>query len=211
MKRVILGTLAVLSGFCIMTSKMLVQAASEDHNMVQSDLSMVFQSGVTTIDFASSLNFNMAKIDTTAKKSYAKAQRMATGISTPNYVQVSNFSGTENGWMLEAKQSRQFESQNSHKILTGAYVSFSQGDLASISTDKKPGFYKKDFDLSVGANKVVVAANGDEGFGTWVYRFGNEDTKGSSIALNIPRETSKMADVYHSEIMWSLNSVPANE
>lgn len=211
MNKLVLSTFITLLGLYMTASETTIQAAKTDRGSAQSDLSMDFQSGATTVDFASSLSFNTTKIDSNDKKSYARAQDMTTGVSTPNYVQVSNFSGTENGWVLEAKQSRQFESEDTHKSLTGAYLSFSNGELVSISADKKPGFYKKNFELSVGANKVVVAAKGDEGYGTWVYRFGNEATKGNSIALNIPREATKMTDVYRSEITWSLNDVPSNE
>ncbi|MDK1725969.1 WxL domain-containing protein [Dellaglioa algida] len=211
MKRKILSLFILLSGICTIISETPVKAANVRNNSVKSDLSMVFQPGTTTVDFASSLNFNTSKISPAIKKSYAKAQGMTVGNSAPNYVQVSNFSGMESGWVLEAKQTQQFVSEDTNKSLTGAYINFSNGELVSISSDKKPSYYKKDFNLSVGANKVVVEAAGDEGFGTWVYRFGNEETKETSIALNIPRDTTKMADIYHSEIMWSLNNVPAND
>ncbi|MHC9531930.1 WxL domain-containing protein [Dellaglioa sp. BT-FLS60] len=204
----LLISITALLGLLIMgTSK----PASAKEISQHSKASMVYQSGDTTIDYASSLDFGTNQINTKDNVYYAKAQEMKNRASRPNYIQVSNLTGKLGGWTLNVKQSQQFKSNKTNKELTGAVLHYGHAELASVSSDKKPSYYQKDFDLSVGADKTVVSATGDQGYGTWIYRFGNMETKDKSVSLAIPKATTKMAEVYQTEVTWSLNNAPTNK
>lgn len=55
----------------------------------------------------------------------------------PNYVQVTDNRGTEAGWSLKVKQEGQFKS-TSGKELTGAAITFKNGNVVTASDSGKP-------------------------------------------------------------------------
>ncbi|YAR64363.1 WxL domain-containing protein [Bacillus cytotoxicus] len=56
---------------------------------------------------------------------------------------------------------------------------------------------------------VLVGKSGTEE-STYVYRFGDEETKESSIQLEVPGETPKYATTYKTSLTWLLSDVPVN-
>jgi hypothetical protein len=177
--------------------------------------------GPLSLDYASVLDFGEQLISVKDETYFAKPQllRDAEGKideanPVPNYVQVTDKRGGEKGWSLSVKQNGQFKSVSAGKELTGAEITFKHGEAKSIATSKAPSIVKDSFSLSPDGNgeaqNVVSAAEG-EGFGTWVYRFGNESTMNKSIELSVPGSTAKEADTYKTTLTWTLTDTPANQ
>lgn len=57
---------------------------------------------------------------------------------------------------------------------------------------------------------MLVRAEGIEGMGTWIYRFGDENTADKSGALEVPKDATPDADSYSTTLLWKLSSVPGN-
>ncbi len=102
----------------------------------------------------------------------------------------------------------------SNRELVGAMISFTNGQLDTISTSATPSFTKPSFDLTVAGTGVaenIVSAKDGEGAGTFVYRFGTDATKANSVSLSVPGTTTKLAETYATTLTWTLTDVPANE
>lgn len=173
--------------------------------------------GPLSLDFASSLNFGKQKITSTDKTYFAASQKVkeADGTVTekPNYVQLTDNRGTLAGWSLSVKQDGQFKT-DSGKALTGAKITFMNGQKESISESTAPATVKNEFDLTsdgTGAQSNVFAAQNDQGAGTWIYRFGDESNHATSIKLDVPGKTTKVKDSpYKTKIVWTLSDMPSN-
>lgn len=170
--------------------------------------------GPLSLDYASALYFGENKISSKDEVYSAVAQKLKDGSDRPNYVQVTDNRGIEAGWSLQVKQDGQFMSSESNRELVGAMISFSNGQLDTISTSATPSFTKPSFDLTVAGTGVaenIVSAKDGEGAGTFVYRFGTDATKADSISLSVPGTTTKLAETYATTLTWTLTDVPANE
>lgn len=169
--------------------------------------------GPLSLDYASAFYFGENKITSKDEVYYAVAQKLKDGSDRPNYVQVTDNRGTEAGWSLQVKQDGQFMSE-SNRELVGAMISFTNGQLDTISTSATPSFTKPSFDLTVAGTGVaenIVSAKDGEGAGTFVYRFGTDATKANSVSLSVPGTTTKLAETYATTLTWTLTDVPANE
>ena len=62
--------------------------------------------------------------------------------------------------------------------------------------------------LIPGNRRTLLKAQGNEGAGTWIYRFGDTDTKRKSVTLNIPKGTNPEATDYSTTLIWELSMVP---
>ena len=60
--------------------------------------------GPLSIDFASSFQFGNQLITSETKDYYAQLQEFAAGAAGPNYVQVTDKRGTQEGWSLSVVQ-----------------------------------------------------------------------------------------------------------
>lgn len=177
--------------------------------------------GPLSLDFASVLDFGEQKISTKTETYYAAPQyfRGEDGQADltnpkPLYAQVTDKRGAQKGWTLSVKQNGQFVSNTNKTPLTGAEITFTSGEAVSNS-DATLGTVQKEFSLSpdgTGAAENVVAAAEGEGFGTWVYRFG-ESAEGDyqAVSLNVPGSTVKEKDTYTTSLTWTLNDVPTND
>lgn len=176
--------------------------------------------GPLSLDFASILDFGEQTISTRDQVYYAAPQlfRDAAGnIDTanpkPNYVQVTDKRGGEKGWSLSVKQNGQFKAATSGRELTGAEITLNNGQVATKSTSLAPSIVQPTISLTAdgtGVSENVVSASAGEGFGTWVYRFGDATTMNESIQLSVPGATAKDADVYKTSLTWTLKDVPVN-
>lgn len=171
--------------------------------------------GPLAIDFASSFKFGEQIISTKNETYYAAAQTFTDGDTGPNYVQVTDKRGTFEGWTLSVAQSGQFATADTDgsKELTGAALTLGNGEVDSV-TDLayKPGTVAAETTLVPDQKVELVAANTDQGMGTWVYRFGNKENTNAdaSVALSVPGKTPKMAKQYSTTLNWSLETIPAN-
>ncbi|CAM3372653.1 WxL domain-containing protein [Vagococcus fessus] len=139
----------------------------------------------------------------------------------PNYVQVTDNRGTEAGWTLKVKQAKQFTSKENH-VLKGATVAFKEGHVVTDSSSAAPTPVKEftlNFDEGeASAESIVMEAKSGKGAGTYLNNFGTwNDTKetpgefkGSakkSVQLNVPGTTTKYAERYDTDFVWTLSDV----
>ncbi|HHT7189467.1 TPA: WxL domain-containing protein [Bacillus cereus] len=184
--------------------------------------------GPLSIDFASSLEFSIEKkekeeteekefeghvISTKDKTYFAKPQILEDGGAKPNYVQVTDNRMAKASWTLSVKQKEQFKDSKG-RPLTGAKIIFNNAEVVSSNQMPELSLAKDSFDITAdgtgAAQPVLVGKSGAEE-STYVYRFGNEETKASSIQLEVPGETTKYAEAYTTTLTWSLSDVPENE
>ncbi|MDT1958938.1 WxL domain-containing protein [Carnobacterium divergens] len=169
--------------------------------------------GPLSIDYASSFDFGENKITSKDEVYLAAPQAFTSGTEGPNYVQVTDNRGGAQGWSLQVKQNGQFKSE-SGKELTGAMISFMNGEAVSASDSKTPSIVLDKFDLTgngTGAAQNIVSASEGEAAGTWIYRFGDENTKGESVSLSVPGKTTKVAESYSTSLTWTLTDVVDNK
>ncbi|CAD5896718.1 conserved exported hypothetical protein [Carnobacterium maltaromaticum] len=167
--------------------------------------------GPLSIDFASSFGFDEQKITTKDQIYNAKAQVLSDGTYRPNYLQVTDKRGGEKGWTVQVKQNAQLKSESG--VLEGALISVKNGQTATASTSAIPSLVNASFDLSIdeegeGVAQNILGAKTGEGAGTWIYRFGDDTNKETSVQLAVPGSTTKYAEEYTTELTWTLADVP---
>ncbi|MEG2292774.1 MAG: WxL domain-containing protein [Carnobacterium sp.] len=167
--------------------------------------------GPLSIDFASNLSFGENKITSVDKVYNAEPQAMEDGSTKGNWVQVTDNRGGEKGWNLKVAQNGQFISQTG-KELKGAEIEFKNGVVENTwSNSVLPSTSAPTFKLVTdGAVQDVFSAAAGEGAGTWVYRFGDDKTKGESITLAVPGKSTKYTESYSTTLTWTLTDIPGN-
>lgn len=176
--------------------------------------------GLLSIDFASTFNFGAQAISAQEETYYANPQRLLNEDGTvnedeerPNYIQISDRrpENERNGWQLAVTQNGQFETQDKEPLL-GARLSFTNQALATAQGGILPELQQTNpLTLVPGVKRVLVMAQGDEGAGTWIYRFGDQETAGESIGLTVPQGANPKAAQYKTTLTWELSAVPGNE
>lgn len=171
--------------------------------------------GALSIDFAAVLDFGKQQISSLDQTYYAKplSLEQAAGeiLQRPNFVQVSDRRGTFSGWQLKVRQKAQFQTAAGQE-LKGAELTLGEGEVLSTVDPRYAPYAKKAVALLPAATAdVAVAAEADQGMGTWVYRFGDETTMTSAIQLKVPGATVKYAQGYHTTLTWQLETTPAND
>ncbi|MEQ6207831.1 WxL domain-containing protein, partial [Enterococcus mundtii] len=174
--------------------------------------------GLLSIDFVSFFNFGSQTISIHDQTYYAQAQRLLNEDGTvnenevrPNYVQISDRrpESERNGWELSVTQQEQFKGKE-NQVLNGAIISLSNQQVVTAQGGSVPGLQSVPCDLVPGNRRTLIKAQGNEGMGTWIYRFGNEETADKSIALNVPRGANPEVTRYSTTLIWELSAVPDN-
>ncbi|MBO0458637.1 WxL domain-containing protein [Enterococcus hulanensis] len=170
--------------------------------------------GDLSIDYASSLDFGTQKITSQTQVYKAKAQKYLDkdGVATtgPNYVQVTDNRGLEEGWTLQMKQNGQFETAESEE-LTGAAVTFNNGNVVTASNSASPTGQATITADPSGALQDVMSAKDGEGAGTYLFDWGTDAVTGAnSIELSVPGSTTKYAKKYSTTFTWALTDTPGN-
>ncbi|WP_301359285.1 WxL domain-containing protein [Enterococcus spodopteracolus] len=175
--------------------------------------------GRLSIDFVSQFHFGTQGISARDQTYFAQPQRLLNEDGTineteerPNYIQVSDRrSDTErHGWQLAVTQKTQFENEVGHQ-LTGSQLRLTNQQLATAQDGIAPELQQTNpLALTPGVKRVLLMAQGDEGQGTWIYRFGDEETASESVALTVPRGATPEATTYKSTLTWELSAVPSN-
>lgn len=174
--------------------------------------------GKLSIDFISSFNFGTQAISVHDQTYYAQPQRLLNEDGTvnesgdrPNYVQISDRrpETERNGWELAVTQKEQFKGEANKEFL-GASLSLSNQQVITAQGGTAPGLQSIPCVLIPGNRRTLLKAQGDEGTGTWIYRFGDADTAGESVALNVPKGANPEATTYSATLIWELNAVPGN-
>ena len=117
--------------------------------------------------------------------------------------------------MLSLTQLNQFASNpdDSETELKGALLSLTNQQLATTSQDGvQPVLVEKNtVDLYPTMRKTLLTAQGTEGIGTWIYRFGDAQTAGESVLLSVPKGANPEATTYTATLSWELSAVPRND
>lgn len=171
--------------------------------------------GPLSIDFASSFDFGEQKITSTTQTYNAAAQKFTdkNGVEQegPNFVQVTDNRGLETGWSLTVKQSGQFTSTTTGKVLTGAKITLNNGVVVTASESEKPTGYTPIVLTTDGSEAKVMSAADQQGAGTYLLSWGTDAATGAtSVELEVPGATTKYAEVYRTTLMWTLTDVPEN-
>ncbi|TLG78276.1 WxL domain-containing protein [Vagococcus zengguangii] len=210
--------------------------------------------GPLSLDFASKLYFGNQKISTKDQTYFAAAQLFKEDKDsevyneTTNYVQVTDSRGLIDGkWQLNVSQPNAFttpitdsEGLAQSKELEGAKIVFTNVNANSEqdTTSAKPHVLQT-FTLEKEASFNVTTADNsqNQGFGTWVTRFGtavtpvdktnatveiegvtvdteayDEETHNlnTDIRLEVPGKATKLNQAYTTQLVWSLTDTPAN-
>ncbi|MFP8918485.1 WxL domain-containing protein [Enterococcus innesii] len=176
--------------------------------------------GLFSLDFASQFDFDLQAISAQNKTYYAKPQRLLNEEGTvkeddvrPNYVQVSDRRSAQerDGWELSVRQNEQFHTATGQE-LTGARLVLQNQQIATAQGGIEPGLQHTNPMTLIpgGAKRTLLKAQGPEGEGTWIYRFGNAETAAQSVALEVPKGATPTADHYKTTLTWELSSVPKN-
>jgi len=174
--------------------------------------------GLLSIDFVSSFNFGAQVISTQDQTYYAQPQRLLNEDGTvneseerPNYVQISDrrSENERNGWQLAVTQKEQFRGEEKQELF-GASLSLSNQQVITAQGGTAPGLQSVPCVLIPGNRRTLLKAQGNEGTGTWIYRFGDADKQGESVALNVPKGATPEATTYSTTLIWELSAVPKN-
>lgn len=174
--------------------------------------------GHLSIDFISRFNFGVKQISAVDTKYYALPQRLLDednqvieGKERPNYIQISdNRSPSErHGWELSVTQDSPFINANKEE-LRGAQLRIKNAELITAQGGQYPNFVRSEFSLTAGNKKPLITTEKGTGKGLWVYRFGNEETMGSSIVLEVPGSATPNQTTYSTKLHWELSAVPEN-
>ena len=175
--------------------------------------------GLLSIDFVSSFTFGSQAISAHDQTYYAQPQRLLNEDGTvnedeerPNYVQVSDrrSENERNGWQLAVTQKEQFQTETKTE-LSGAQLQLMNQQLVTAQGGKEPALQATNpLKLVPGNKRTLVRAEGNEGNGTWIYRFGDADTAGQSVALHVPKGATPEAQRYSTTLLWELSAVPGN-
>jgi hypothetical protein len=175
--------------------------------------------GLLSLDFASQFNFGTQTISVTDQTYHARPQRLLDEDGTvneteerPNYVQISDRrpESDRNGWNLAVTQNKQFATDSDHS-LAGAQLQLMNQQLVTAQGGKEPALQATNpLTLVPGNKRTLLRAEGTEGTGTWIYRFGDAETAQESIALHVPKEATPHAESYKTTLTWELSIVPGN-
>lgn len=132
-------------------------------------------------------------------------------IEVPNYVQVTDNRGTNAGWTLTVRQDGAF--MNGSNPLVGTEMVFTNpvtsGRSGSANTSPSAN---ANFTLTPeGQEVLVMTASENQGMGTWVDRFGENNAQApESILLKVPGDSKKVAGFYKTSLTWTLSDVPSS-
>jgi len=180
--------------------------------------------GPLSIDFASSLDFGKQKITSEDQHYLASAQGYYaldengtpsdTLVYGPDYVQVTDNRGTLAGWTLKVKQDKQFTNADTGHVLDGAAITLTKANIVTASTAAKPTV-AGDITLIPGQESLVMSATAGQGAGTYLTDWGTKDeltsdNTTSAISLFVPGSTTKYAEKYTTQLVWTLSDTPGN-
>lgn len=197
--------------------------------------------GPLRIDGVSTIHFGTQPIkgDTVVYQSiYTESEINEDGKFVPLHVETTDNRGTNAGWQLQSKQSRQFSEIDDTglvtpggSVLTGselnltAVESYDNGNIEESEKLKPSGLISKSA-LNT-TFKTVVNSKENEGVGSWSTHFGslsdrfvksgideegqpvNVPVENGSITLTVPGKIAKKKAVrYEAELTWTLVATP---
>lgn len=161
--------------------------------------------GSLTLDYVSSVNFGEHEVSS-KEESYSSTARKP-------FIQVSDRRGTGAGWKVTATASA-FKNEEGTASLSGAELSFKNGETASTSTTATSPKAVQKVELPTDGTSIVnvVSAKESEGMGTWINRwFGATPNDTASlndnVKLTIPAGSATLGD-HEATITWTLSDAP---
>ena len=178
------------------------------------------EQGLLSIDFASHFRFSKQEISSHDTTYNAEPQKLLDNNGNilenedrPNYVQISDRRG-EGGWQLTIRQSKQFESATTNRELFGAELVLRNQEAVTVQGGSLPPaeVISEPLRLIPGESQLLMRSTDtvDTGKGTWVYRFGDGQTAGESVQLDVPTVASPEKAMYKTTLVYELSAVPGN-
>lgn len=194
--------------------------------------------GSHTIDYSSNFYFGTQEISLHKSTYYTQPDMVIDKNNevkiVPNFIQVTDQSGSFSGWTLTVKQDSVLhlssgDTESAGYSLNGSNISFENASLIGgdgITTGAPIG--KSSLTLTPGLTQMVVSAEKEQGAGSWLYTFGtvssydqsSVDTKDvsnrkksstkSAIKLTVPTGSAIRADKYTTTLTWNLAYTPTN-
>lgn len=176
--------------------------------------------GLLSLDFVSQFRFGQVPIRSTKGTYHALPQQMipAEGATEtkerPNYVQITDQRKDveETGWRLSATLDSQGFRNEDNEPLIGAQISLANQRLMTTSENSNASMpelstVKDSVTLAPGEAQPLLTGD-SQSTGTWVYRFGDQETAATSVTLEVPAGANPKLGRYRATIEWSLSSVP---
>lgn len=168
--------------------------------------------GPLSISYTTDISFGTQTSSTDNQVYYAENAKInrqsGTTTEIPNFVQVSDASGSSTGWKLFVQFDQPLTSTTSGHQIAGTTMSFK-----NIITTSHDGFTNQvlnigdpvTIDATTQQQVLVAEAAPKEGQGQWTIMFGDNLEQGKkSIALNVPGESEKKAEKYTTSLTWSM-------
>ncbi|OTP19947.1 WxL domain-containing protein [Enterococcus mundtii] len=175
--------------------------------------------GRLSLDFISQFNFGTQRISVSDQTYYAQPQRLLNEDETvneteerPNYVQISDRRPDDerNGWQLSVTQNGQFRNTSGHELIGSEIQLFNQ-ELVTAQGGTIPELQEEPVQqILPNTRKILLQADKESGTGTWIYRFGDQNTADKSVGLYVPKGTNPEATSYSTKLTWELSAVPDN-
>lgn len=170
--------------------------------------------GIISIDFISQFNFGSVPIRSSRTSYSAQPQQLNNaegdtfGGKRPNFIQVTDRRAENSGWTLSARLGEDgFVSNDGHK-LRGVELSLNNIDMVTTgSNDSMRPHYWESRALNTG-RQTLANAEVNQGGGTWIQRYGDQETMADSVVLEVPSGAVPQATAYTATIHWELSFVP---
>ena len=176
--------------------------------------------GLLSLDFVSQFNFGTQKISVQDQTYYAQPQRLLNedgSVQTevrPNYIQISDrrAESEQDGWQLSVVQERPFTGAKGQE-LKGATLRLGNQQVTATQTDNAPALENPDATITLvsGQRQPLLSAEKGEGTGTWIYRFGDQDSADKSVSLIVPSNAAPDQTTYTTTLTWELSAIPGND
>ena len=176
--------------------------------------------GLLSLDFVSQFNFGTQKISVQDQTYFAQPQRLLNedgSVQTevrPNYIQISDrrAESEQDGWQLSVVQERPFTGAKGQE-LKGATLRLGNQQVTATQTDNAPALENPDATITLvsGQRQPLLSAEKGEGTGTWIYRFGDQDSADKSVSLIVPSNAAPDQTTYTTTLTWELSAIPGND
>lgn len=170
--------------------------------------------GIISIDFISQFNFGSVPIRSSRTSYSAQPQQLNNaegdtfGGKRPNFIQVTDRRAENSGWTLSARLGEDgFVSNDGHK-LRGVELSLNNIDMVTTGSNNsmRPHYWESRA-LNTGRQTLANAEVNQCG-GTWIQRYGDQETMADSVVLEVPSGAVPQATAYTATIHWELSFVP---
>lgn len=176
-----------------------------------------FKSGELQIDYVSDFEFGQQEAKGKNQTYYAALDQ-----TKANHVELTDLTGSGNGWMLGVKQTEQFKHISSQKELIGSELTVSNGQLTKIGGEITNAPYQwlsdakdKHVTFAIGDTIPLVQLKGGQETGNisetgkWLLEFGKSTEEArESVFLTVPGKTEIEKGDYVTTLEWNMSNDP---